>query len=121
MTSDDIMQRMRHAPDVPPAEALWPRLLAEQTRRTRRRRAVAGISASAMAVVLMVFVARPLLVEPHETGVAALQPQDPPADLQADVRALDQALQAAYTRGASDSEVAPMWETRRALVAKMGM
>jgi len=121
MASDDIMQRMRRAPEVPPADALWPRLLAEQARRTRRRRAIAGISASAMALVLMVFMARPLFVEPHETGMVAVQPQEPPADLQADVRALDQALQAAYNRGASDSEVAPMWETRRTLVAKMGM
>ena len=121
MAPDDIMQRMRRAPDVPPADALWPRLLAEQARRTRRRRAIAGFSASAMVLVLMVFVARPLLVEPQEPGMVARQPQDPPADLQADVRALDQALQAAYNRGASDSEVAPMWETRRALVARMGM
>ena len=121
MASDDILQRMRCAPDVPPADALLPRLLAAQARRTRRRRAIIGGSASAMALVLMVLVARPLLDESRQAGNVALQPQDTPADLQADVRALDQALQTAYNRGASDSEVAPMWETRRALVAKMRM
>jgi hypothetical protein len=121
MASDDIMQRMRCAPDVPPADELWSRLLAERARRARRNRAIAGVSASAMALFLMVFIARPSLVGPYEAGMVAMDSQNPPADLQADVRALDRALQAAYNRGASDSEVAPMWETRRALVAKMGM
>ena len=120
MAPDDIMQRMRQAPDVPPSDGLWPRLLTERARRARRQRGIAG-SVSAVFLVLMIFIARPPFVGPHETRGVATRSEEPAADLQADVRALDQALQAAYNRGASDSEVAPMWETRRELVAKMEM
>ena len=45
----------------------------------------------------------------------AQAPPDPPVAAQ--VRALDHALQVAYDRGASDSEVAPLWEARQALLA----
>jgi hypothetical protein len=37
-------------------------------------------------------------------------------DVQAELRALDHALQAAYDRGASDAEIAPMWVARDALL-----
>ena len=120
MAPDDILQRMRQAPDVPPSDGLWPRLLTERARRARRRRAIAG-SASAIVLFLLIFIARPPLVGPLEAPAVAIQSEEPATDLQADVRALDQALQAAYNRGASDYEVAPMWETRRELVAKMEM
>jgi hypothetical protein len=34
------------------------------------------------------------------------------------VQAIDRALQAAYARGASDEEVAPLWEIRQRMIVK---
>jgi len=47
----------------------------------------------------------------------AQQSADGGQDVQAELRALDQASQAAYDRGASDAEIAPMWVARDALFA----
>ena len=47
----------------------------------------------------------------------ATQPVRSEQDVSAELRAIDRALQAAYDRGASDAEIAPMWVARNLLLA----
>lgn len=115
-----LRQELHALPEIPLPDALWRRVEAGRRRKLRRRKLGTGIAALALAVL----VATPLLVslltgpdaERGEMPVA-YQPANGPRDIQADLHALDRALQAAYDRGASDAEVAPMWVAREALLA----
>ncbi|MEO8365524.1 MAG: hypothetical protein ABI538_04885 [Pseudoxanthomonas sp.] len=115
------LRRELHAlPDIPLPDALWQRVEAGRQQKMRRRKLGAGI----VSLALVTAMATPLIV-PLLTGadtrrdepVVAYQPANGQRDIQADLHVLDQALQAAYDRGASDAEVAPMWVARKALLA----
>ncbi|MGH8027278.1 MAG: hypothetical protein ACREO0_11180, partial [Pseudoxanthomonas sp.] len=92
----------------------------ERRQKLRRRKLGAGIATLALAAVM----ATPLLV-PMFAGTDRVRGEQSAAhlpvhgghDVQAELRALDRALQAAYDRGASDAEIAPMWVTRSELLA----
>lgn len=117
--STQVRQELRALPEIPLPDALWQRVEAVRLRKVQRRKTGIGIVTLALVAVM----ASPLLV-PLFTGTGRVQGEqlvahplaDGARDIQADVRALDQALQAAYDRGASDAEIAPMWVARNALV-----
>ena len=112
-TPETLREVLRDLPEPALSAALWPRLLEQRRRQVRRRRALAGAASTAVAVMLVAILALPGQYPPAATPTAQAPP-DPPVAAQ--VRALDHALQVAYDRGASDSEVAPLWEARQALL-----
>lgn len=111
--SERLHDLLRDTPEPPPPASLWPQLLERRRRQIRLRRLVTGIASTGVATVLVMVLAWPdRLAQPGPpTDQAAAGP-----GLAAQVRALDHALQVAYDRGASDSEVAPLWEARQALL-----
>lgn len=117
--STELRQRLRALPEIALPDTLWPRVEAGRRRKIRRRKLGGGIAALALLAVLAAPVLSPMLTgtqttQGGERGIAQ-QSADGGQDLQAELRALDQALQTAYDRGASDAEIAPMWVARDAL------
>lgn len=115
------LRRELHAlPDIPLPDALWQRVEAGRRLKMRRRKLGAGIVSLALVTAMATPLLVPLLTD-ADTGrdepVVAYQPANGQRDIQADLHVLDHALQAAYDRGASDAEVAPMWVAREALLA----
>lgn len=115
-----VRQKLHDLPEVPLPEALWQRVDGGRRQKMRRRRLFAGIASLALVAVMATPLLVPLLTD-ADAGRAqssvAYQPANGQNDIQADLHVLDQALQAAYDRGASDAEVAPMWVAREALLA----
>lgn len=121
MTEPTRVHEQLHAlPEIPLPDALWRRVDAKRRQKLRRRKLGVGIVALALATAM----ATPLLIPmfagadraPNER-IAVHPPMRAEHDVQAELRALDHALQAAYDRGASDAEIAPMWVARDALLA----
>lgn len=102
-------------------DGLWQRVEGARRRRMRSRMGVAaGVAAVALAFALVLPGALDPGAEAPRLADGAAVPQRPaPAD-DADrvrtVQAIDRALQAAYDRNASDDELEPLWQARRALV-----
>lgn len=117
-TPDPLHQHLQALAQPPPPEALWPRLLQRRRAQVRRRRVLAGAASTGLALLLGVMAWPDPAPAPHATLKASATITHAPADIDDSVRALDRALQAAYDRGASDAEIAPMWEARDALVAR---
>lgn len=117
-----LRERLAALPEAPLPDALWQRLETGRKRQLRRRRQGLGLVALAVVALIAMPVFGPL---PTGSGamreVATVSPLPHPGDdqVRAELRALDQALQAAYDRGATDAEIAPMWVTRAALLAGM--
>ena len=115
---DDLRQALDALPDPPPPEALWERLRTRRRSQVRRRRAATGLASGALVVALAV-----ALLPPSAPPSSAPVAQGPvpaakaPEAVDDRLRALDRALQAGYDRGATDAELAPMWEARHALLA----
>lgn len=115
-----VREQLHALPEIPLPDALWRRVDAKRRQKLQRRKLGAGIATLALAAVM----AAPLLL-PMFAGadrapgeqIAAHPPMRGEHDVQAELRALDHALQAAYDRGASDAEIAPMWVARDALLA----
>jgi hypothetical protein len=113
-------EQLRDLPEIPLPDGLWQRVDGKRRQKLRRRKLGAGIATLALAAA----VASPLLI-PMFAGadrapgerIAAHSTMRGEHDVQAELRALDHALQAAYDRGASDAEIAPMWVARDALLA----
>lgn len=124
-THDDVRQQLEALPSVPLPHALWKQLDARRRLQQRRRTLGTGIAGAALIALLATLPAlRMPGPDPLRAGHAvAHQPPSQPAaaasaqDVQAQIRALDHALQTAYARSASDAEIAPMWVTRNALIA----
>ena len=114
-----LHEQLRDLPEVPLPDTLWRRVDAKRRQKLQRRKLGVGIATLALAAV----VATPLLI-PMFAGAdraagerIAVQPLlHGEHDVHAELRALDHALQAAYDRGASDAEIAPMWVARDALL-----
>ncbi len=124
--STELRERLNALPEIALPDRLWRRVEAGRKRKIRRRKLGGGIAALMLVGVMAAPLLSPMLTgtqatQGDEQGIAqqstdggqANSGQDP----QAELRALDQALQAAYDRGASDAEIAPMWVTRDALFA----
>lgn len=119
--SPPMRQEMHELPDIPLPDALWQRVEAGRRQKMRRRKLGTGIATLALVAVM----ATPLFM-PLFTGADAGRGEPLVAhqstdrgDIQNDLRVLDQALQAAYDRGADDAEIAPMWVARNALLASL--
>lgn len=102
-------------------DGLWQRVEGARRRRMRSRMGVAaGVAAVALAFALVLPGALDPGAEAPRLADGAAVPQRPaPADAADRVRtvqAIDRALQAAYDRNASDDELEPLWQARRALV-----
>ena len=118
--STRVREQLDALPDIPLPDTLWQRVEARRMHKVRRWKWGMG----GATLVLVALMATPLLT-PVFTGTGmergrsavALKPTPALRDIQAEVRALDHALQAAYDRGASDAEIAPMWVARHALLA----
>lgn len=96
-----------------PAEVASPELRARVLRVYRRRSRLA-IAGALVCVSFTAFTTIPLMQSGHGDAVApSLASEDAPLR---DVAVLDHALQVAYSRGASDDEVAPLWHERERLL-----
>lgn len=123
MSNDPIRQRLQALPSPPLPGDLWPRLLARREHarsRTRWLATAAGIVLAACALLLV----RPIGDTPVPPAAPAAAPAGPAVQAMASapspddaIAAIDRALQAAYARGATDADVAPIWEIRRRLAA----
>lgn len=118
-TEQRIRDRLAALPEVPLPEALWQRVDARRRRKLFQRKLGVGAGVFALAGVLAFKLLLPALQsdEAHAPQLVAAAALPALSDAQADIRAIDQALQAAYDRGASDAEVAPIWAARAALLA----
>ena len=117
MNDPEQLQRLLESmPEAPVPDSLWPRVREQRRRQLRRRRIGTGLASTALAALLLVsaWPDRPT----RSPGPAAQPPVLAGHGTDERVRALDQALQTAYERGASDDEVAPLWEARRALLVQ---
>lgn len=118
--STQVRQELHDLPEIPLPDALWRRVEAGRRQKMHRRKIGAGIATLALAALVATPLLAPLLTDADAgrgEALVAYQPANGQRDIQADLRVLDQALQAAYDRGASDAEVAPMWVAREALLA----
>lgn len=115
MNSPDPLHRLLESmSEPPPPDSLWPRLRERRRRQVRRRRLAGGLASTALVAVLLVAGWPQQPAAPGTSGAASTVTR---IDRGEQVRALDHALQAAYDRGASDQEVAPLWDARAALLA----
>lgn len=121
--SANVRQELDALPDIELPDTLWQRIDTHRKKQQRRRKVVARISTFVVVALLAAVPAlRITTADTASSRHAATSPPTPahlstPQDVQAEIRALDQALQAAYARSASDAEIAPMWVVRDALVA----
>ena len=120
--SNRVRERFDALPEVPLPESLWQRVDVQRRKRILRRKL--GMSAATLALVgaLPIFSFFQMFNDANVDSrheVAAVTPLSLERDIQADVQAIDYALQAAYDRGASDAEIAPMWVARDTLLASI--
>jgi hypothetical protein len=119
---DRVRERFGALPDVPLPESLWQRVDARRRQKILHRKL--GMGAATLALAGMLAISLPSRMfnganADSSNEVAAVEPVPTQGDIQADVQAIDHALQAAYDRGASDAEIAPMWVARDALLASV--
>ncbi|HEX7803383.1 MAG TPA: hypothetical protein VF471_11580 [Pseudoxanthomonas sp.] len=118
-TDHQIRERLNALPEAPLPDALWQRVDRRRRQKFARRKLGVGAGVFALAGVLafelLLPTAGPDSAEKQQ--VAAIEPMPAQSGAEADIRAIDHALQAAYDRGASDAEVAPIWAARAALLA----
>lgn len=119
--SNRVRERFDALPEVPLPESLWQRVDARRRKKILRRKLGMGAATLALAGVLAISLPGQLFNPPVDNGhqVATVQPALIQRDIQADVQAIDLALQVAYNRGASDAEIAPMWVARDTLLASI--
>src|SRR5690554_1473383 len=102
-------------------ERLWQRVEGARRRRVRGRigAAMAGVAVLALGFALLLPGGMaPGVDDGPRVAEGPLQPSAPidEADRVRTVQAIDRALQAGYDRNASDEELEPLWQARRALV-----
>ncbi|MDN5780430.1 MAG: hypothetical protein L0H23_00160 [Luteimonas sp.] len=117
MTTPDehLQERLRQLPEAPLPADLWQRVNGARKRGRRQRIGIAVTALTVAAVAALSPLMRPPAPVDAAPAVAATAPS--PADTDAELRALDRALQAGYARNASDAELAPLWAQRRKLLA----
>lgn len=99
---------------TPPPELIG-RIWQARRRRLRRQLAIVSVAAAGVFALPMILQLRqdaspPQTAIPHAATL--------PDDWEADVRAIDHALQQAYLRNADESEIAPLWQARGRLFAR---
>lgn len=112
-----VRRHLETLPEPALPDALQQRLQQSLHRRRRRLRlAIAGGAAAVVAVAIFPLLP-PWQEPPTPAPMTHVPPVEPGNTRMSQLHALDRALQAAYDRGASDDEIAPLWEARRALTA----
>lgn len=119
--SNRVRERFDALPEVPLPESLWQRVDARRRKQLLHRKLGMSAATLALAGVLAISLPAQLFKPPVDNShqVATVQPALMQRDIQADVQAIDLALQVAYDRGASDAEIAPMWVARDTLLASI--
>lgn len=118
---DPLLRRqLRALPDPAAPAGLRERVLAAHGRRRLAIHGATGVAAAVVAVALIL----PALpsIDPAPSGAqhAAAPAPSRSNEVAARLRAIDRALQAAYERGASDDEIAPLWRVRESLMSSLG-
>lgn len=114
---DDLLQeRLQQLPDAPLPDGLWQRVNGARRREQRRRIGIAATTVAVATVAALSPLMRPTPVIPQPAPIVAAAPSLPPS-VDAELRALDRALQAGYARNATDAELEPLWAQRRRLLA----
>ncbi len=122
-TNDDILEEhLRQLPEAPLPDDLRLRVNGARRRGRQRRLAVAATTLAVAAVIAFSPLMQPSAPENAQpassVAAAAHAPRKAgPDDVDAELRALDRALQAGYARNASDAELEPLWAQRRQLLA----
>ncbi|RYG13325.1 MAG: hypothetical protein EON92_05850 [Burkholderiales bacterium] len=117
--STRVRDHLQALPEVELPNALWQRVSAGRRHKIQRRRLFVGAASLALAMIAVTGILAPLQeVGRPEAASIALPSAHLVDEKRAELRAIDQALQAAYDRGASDAEIAPMWAARHALLAQ---
>lgn len=127
-TTEGLRFNSQALPVFVPDAGLWPRVVAGELKRRRTRRiqrSSALVAAAVFAVAALVFMPHPQA--PLQLEVAAVQRESQALESQwhqvphaapssaanlARVRMIDANLQAAYDRGASARDIAPLWRAR---------
>lgn len=118
----------------PPAD-LWPRIAATyEGRRRNRRRTLFGTALAAGIALLAVAVPQLRGPQRMDDALTVLQQRSQaleveladlsanattPIESEAELRAIETALQAAYDRGGADAEIAPLWQARNDLLSSL--
>lgn len=105
----ELAARLRQLPELAPHPSLWPRTEAEYLARHPKPRAFRGVR---WAVAATLLAAVPLAVLLYSGPQRPLE-----AEQLIRIQTLDHELQRRIDEGASDAELAPLWEQRRALMA----
>lgn len=117
---DPLLRRhLRALPDPAAPAGLRERVLAAHGHRRLAIHGATGIAAAVVSVALIL----PVLPSVEQAPPSARRAAPPAAAhghaATARLRAIDRALQAAYERGASDDEIAPLWRVRESLVSSL--
>ena len=113
-TTDNLLRHQLAAlPEADLPQALWPRVDARRVALRKRFRLGAASACACLLVATLALVGMPAVVpSPAQLAQATHAGTQ---DLQAQLRAVDRALQVAYENGSSDAEIEPLWVVRRAL------
>lgn len=117
----DLRDALARLGDPPPPPGLDARIWNTRKRRIRRAFDIGSV-ATAVVLVAAILALQPRLgSESPATATVAARTSLAPAsgDVIADIRVIDHALQLAYTRNASEDEVAPLWQARRELLLRL--
>jgi hypothetical protein len=138
MRESEMSLKSLHLDDLPefdPPADLWPRIAtAYERRRTSRRRTIVGTALAAgiaLAAVVLPQLRSP--IAPAENPLVALQARSQsleheladlagsaaPIESEAELRLIESALQAAYDRGGSEAEIAPLWQARNDVLSSL--
>lgn len=121
----DLRRHLRALPDPAVPSGLRDRVLATHGRRRRLVQGTTGLAMAAVAAVLLQPALPPPDTTPERITASAQESTSAPvqtaADTGARLRAIDRALQAAYERGASDDEIAPLWRVRESLSSALSL
>ena len=121
MPTDPVRDRLQALPQPPLPPELWPRLARRRQRQLATRRAGIALALGLLVVGPLALLWRAQEAPPGAQAPAAASASSAAAPtMSSKVSAIDQALQNAYARGASDDEIAPMWEVRRRLAGHAG-
>ena len=103
----DLRHYVESLPQPHARQTLFDAIVQAHARRRARRSAMVG----ALGILAVVALAGTWLPRKAETP----SPPRAVATRDAELRAVDRALQSAYERGAADAEIAPLWSRRDAL------
>lgn len=124
--------RMAALPEFDPPPQLWARIEAEHRRRQTHRRVLrwgSGLAAVLALAAVIALAPRTPLPSPlaqlerrsHELEqtYASLDPTASPLENEAELRAVELALQEAYDRGAAADELMPLWQQRNDVLSSL--